>query len=78
MSHGTGRKMSRGDCKPLAESFDFAALRKSILLPSALEDASLRTEGPYAYRDLDECLNLITGYVEEITRFGVVAYMGHL
>jgi RNA-splicing ligase RtcB len=78
MSHGTGRKMSRGDCKPLADRFDFAALRKSILLPSALDDASLRTEGPYAYRDLEECLTLITGYVEEVTRFGVVAYMGHL
>lgn len=78
MSHGTGRKMSRGDCKPLAARFDFAALRKSILLPSALEDASLRTEGPYAYRDLEECLTLIIGYVEEVTRFGVVAYMGHL
>jgi len=78
MSHGTGRKMSRGDCKPLAEAFDFGALRKSILLPSAVEDASLRTEGPYAYRDLAECMALITGYVEEITRFGVVAYMGHL
>jgi len=78
MSHGTGRKMSRGDCKPLADNFDFAALRKSVLLPSGVQDASLRTEGPYAYRDLDECLALIKGYVEEVTRFGVVAYMGHL
>ena len=78
MSHGTGRKMSRGDCKPLADTFDFAALRKSVLLPSGVEDASLRTEGPYAYRDLEECLALIKGYVEEVARFGVVAYMGHL
>jgi RNA-splicing ligase RtcB len=78
MSHGTGRKMSRGDCKPLASAFDFAALRKSILLPSGVEDASLRTEGPYAYRDLEECLALIKDYVEEVTRLGVVAYMGHL
>jgi hypothetical protein len=78
MSHGTGRKMSRGDCKPLADTFDFAALRRSILLPSGVEDASLRTEGPYAYRDLEECLGLIKGYVEEVARFGVAAYMGHL
>ena len=78
MSHGTGRKMSRGDCKPLAAAFDFSALRRSVLLPSGVEDASLRTEGPYAYRDLEECLALIKGYVEEVTRFGVVAYMGHL
>lgn len=78
MSHGTGRKMSRSECKPLAESFDFAALRRAILLPSDLDDASLRTEGPYAYRDLDECLALIDGYVTEEARFAVVAYMGHL
>lgn len=78
MSHGTGRKMSRSECKPLAETFDFAALRRAILLPSDLEDASLRTEGPYAYRDLDECLALIDGYVTEEARFAVVGYMGHL
>jgi RNA-splicing ligase RtcB len=78
LSHGTGRKMSRGDCKPLADAFDFAALRRSILLPSDLQDASLRTEGPYAYRDLDECLGLIDGYVETVARYSVVGYMGHL
>lgn len=78
LSHGTGRKMSRGDCKPLADAFDFAALRRSVLLPSGLQDASLRTEGPYAYRDLDECLDLIDGYVETVSRFCVVGYMGHL
>lgn len=78
LSHGTGRKMSRSDCKPFADAFDFAALRRSVLMPSTLADASLRTEGPYAYRDLDECLALLDGYVEEVTRFAVVAYMGHL
>jgi tRNA-splicing ligase RtcB len=78
MSHGTGRRMSRSDCKPLADTFDFAALRSSVLMPTGLEDASLRTEGPYAYRGLDECLALIEEYVEEIARYGVVAYMGHL
>jgi RNA-splicing ligase RtcB len=78
MSHGTGRKMSRGDCKPLADTFDFASLRRSLLIPTGVEDSSLRTEGPFAYRDLDECLALISGYVEEVSRFGVVGYMGHL
>jgi RNA-splicing ligase RtcB len=78
LSHGTGRKMSRGDCKPLAENFDFAALRRSIRLPTGLSDASLRTEGPYAYRDLDECLALIDGFVEVECRYSVVGYMGHL
>ncbi|MBL9148269.1 MAG: RtcB family protein [Phycisphaerae bacterium] len=78
MSHGTGRRMSRGDCKPLADRFDFAELRRQVLMPTCLADASLRTEGPYAYRELDECLALIDGYVTEESRFAVVAYMGHL
>lgn len=78
MSHGTGRTMSRGDCKPLADKFDFAELRKQILIPTGVENSSLRTDGPFAYRDLDECLMLIDGYVEEISRFKVVGYMGHL
>lgn len=78
LSHGTGRKMSRSNCKPLADTFDFAALRRSILIPSGVADTSLRTEGPYAYRDLDECMALMSGYLIEESRFAVVAYMGHL
>lgn len=78
LSHGTGRKMSRSECKPLADSFDFAALRRAVVIPSGVADASLRTEGPYAYRDLDECLALLQGYVVEEKRLAVVAYMGHL
>jgi RNA-splicing ligase RtcB len=78
MSHGTGRAMSRSDCKPLADAYDFAGLRRSILIPTGVEDASLRTDGPFAYRDLDECLSLIRDYVEVTARFGVIGYMGHL
>lgn len=78
LSHGTGRKMSRAECKPLADGFDFAALRRAVLIPTGVSNASLRTEGPYAYRDLDECLGLLQGYVVEEGRLAVVAYMGHL
>jgi tRNA-splicing ligase RtcB len=78
LSHGTGRKLSRSDAKPLADSFDFAALRQSVLIPTGVADSSLRTEGPYAYRDLDECLALLSGYVTEVRRLAVIAYMGHL
>ena len=78
LSHGTGRKLSRGDCKPLADGYDFTELRATVLLPTGLQDASLRTQGPYAYRDLDECLALIDGLVEEESRFAVVGYTGHL
>ncbi len=78
LSHGTGRAMSRAECKPLAQTYDFAALSERVLIPAGVRDASLRTEGPFAYRNLDECLGLLGGYVEEIERFAVVAYMGHL
>jgi RNA-splicing ligase RtcB len=78
MSHGTGRAMSRGDCKPIADAYDFSSLRTAVLIPAGVEDASLRTDGPFAYRDLDECLALIAEYVEIVSRFGVVGYMGHL
>jgi hypothetical protein len=70
--------MSCSDCKPHADTYDFAGLRKSVLIPSGVEDASLRTDGPFAYRDLDECLALIHDYVDVVSRFGVVGYMGHL
>ena len=78
LSHGTGRSMSRARCKSLAASYDFADLRRRVLMPAGVDDASLRTEGPFAYRDLDACLELLEGYVEEIERFAVIGYMGHL
>lgn len=78
MSHGTGRKMSRSDCKPLSDAYNYELLRSSVLIPAGVENASLRTDGPFAYRDLDECLDLIKDYVEIEARFGVIGYMGHL
>lgn len=78
MSHGTGRTMARSDCKPLADEFDFEELRRRIMIPDSITDASLRTDGPYAYRDLDDCLMLLDDYVEVVERMSVVAYMGHL
>ena len=78
MCHGTGRRISRGDCREQFQSFDFNGLRTKILMPSDLKNASLRTEGPFAYRSLEKCLALIDGYVEEEARFSVMAYIGHL
>jgi len=78
LSHGTGRKLPRSDSKGIAENYDFSELRKRVLMPSAMSDASLRTEGPYAYRDLVDCLALLEGYVEETERFSVIGYFGHL
>ena len=78
MSHGTGRKMSRSNSKPFADSYDYSSLRSSILIPDGVDNSSLRTDGPFAYRDLDECLSLIGDYIEVVARFGVIGYMGHL
>jgi RNA-splicing ligase RtcB len=76
MSHGTGRAMSRSDCKPLADADDFDLLRKSVLIPCGVDDSSLRTDGPSAYRDLDRCLGLINEPVDVMARFGMVGYIG--
>ena len=78
ISHGTGRKMPRGKCKAIADNYDFAEMRRKIMLPAGLQNASLRTDGPFAYRDLDECMQLVSEYIEEVERFSVVGYMGHL
>jgi len=78
MSHGTGRTMSRGEAKEAARKEDFSSLYQGVLMPSFLNLNSLTSEAPFAYRDLDDCLGFLEGYVEEIKRFSVVAYMGHL
>ena len=78
MSHGTGRTMSRGEAKTHSLTYDFDQLFKNVMLPSFLNKNSLTTEGPFAYRELDDCLALISDYVKEIKRFSVVGYMGHL
>ncbi len=78
LSHGTGRLLPRSESKECAADFDFGALRSQVLIPSGVMDSSLRTEGPYAYRDLDACLELLRGYAESVERYAVIAYMGHL
>jgi RNA-splicing ligase RtcB len=78
MSHGTGRKMSRSQCKPYSDAFDYERLRNAVLIPDGVENSSLRTDGPFAYRDLDECLELISDYIDIEARFAVIGYMGHL
>lgn len=76
--HGTGRAMARSDSKDAAVGYDFAGLRQRVLMPTGLDDSSLRTEGPFAYRDLDPCLALVEDLATVEDRYQVVAYMGHL
>jgi RNA-splicing ligase RtcB len=78
LSHGTGRTVSRSEAKEMARKCSLEALRKKVLLPSGMDVASLRTEGPFAYRDLDSCLKLLTPYIEVLDRLQVVGYMGRL
>ena len=78
LSHGTGRTMPRGQARAHVTQESIDELRKRLLMPSGLQDASLRGESPVAYRDLDECLTLLDGCVEVLQRFAVIGYMGHL
>ena len=78
LPHGTGRTMSRSDAKRVAEAYDFGELRRRVYIPPQIADASLRTEAPSCYRNLDEGLALMAGYVEEVERFVPVAYIGQL
>ncbi len=78
MSHGTGRTMSRSSSKGFADEFDFGALRRRVLIPRRIRDSSLRGDGPYAYRDLDDCLRLLAAYAELVEQYAVIGFMGHL
>jgi len=82
LSHGTGRDKPTSEAKWLSRAYEPNELREEILdeviIPDLISDRSLRGEGPHAYRDLETCLNLLEGYVEEIERFKIVGYVGHL
>jgi RNA-splicing ligase RtcB len=78
LSHGTGRTMSRGDSKSLARDYDWDGLFDKVMIPDLVSKASLTTEGPFAYRGMDDCLALLDGYVDVVERFKVVGYIGHL
>lgn len=78
MGHGTGRVMSRGEAKKYADSFDYDQLRNEIYIPSMISNNSIRTEAPFCYRLLDECLELIDDLVVEEGRFSPIAYLGQI
>ncbi len=78
LSHGTGRRMPRGACKTFNETSDFAGMRRTIMIPRGVDDASLRTEGPSAYCDLDACLALHREQVDVVARYAVIGYVGRL
>ncbi|NOX59522.1 MAG: hypothetical protein GXP29_11785 [Planctomycetes bacterium] len=78
LPHGTGRTMSRSDAKRATESYDFEGMRRTVYIPEQIANASIRTEAPICYRNLDEGLAMIEPYIEVIERFVPVAYIGQL
>lgn len=78
LPHGTGRTMSRSDAKRAVATFDFGRMRSAVYIPERITDASLRTEAPICYRNLDDGLALIPHLVEEVERLAPVAYIGQL
>lgn len=76
--HGTGRTMSRSEAKVLSKDYDYSALRKQIYIPAAIGNESIKTDAPYCYRDLDECLSLIQDLVVVQKRFKPIAYLGQI
>lgn len=78
LCHGTGRVMSRSQAKELAGDFDFDELRNNVYIPDMITNASLKSDAPYCYRDLDGCLSLIDKLITIKKRFRVFAYLGQV
>lgn len=78
MCHGTGRTMSRSEAKIHSKYYDYGKLREQIYIPSQIGNESIKTDAPYCYRDLDECLALITDLIEVQNRFKPMAYLGQI
>ena len=78
MCHGTGRTMSRSDAKIHSKKYDYSKLREQIYIPNQIGNESIKTDAPYCYRDLDECLSLIDGLIEVQNRFKPMAYLGQI
>lgn len=76
--HGTGRKYSRSDAKTYAEQYNYKALRKRIYVLDSISDASIKTEAPFCYRNIDDCMNLLGDIVEEVEGSVPIAYIGQL
>ncbi len=70
--------MSRSEAKLYSENYDYAALRKRIYIPQMIKDESIKTEAPFCYRNLDDCLNLISDLIVIEKKFAPFAYLGQI
>lgn len=78
LNHGTGRVMSRSEAKLHSDNFNYNELRERIYIPEMIKDASIKTEAPFCYRDLDACLALISDLIIIEKRFSPFAYLGQI
>lgn len=78
MCHGTGRVMSRSEAKEISGTFDYDSLRTEIYIPDEIENTSIKTDAPFCYRNLDDCLVLIDELITEEQRFKPIAYLGQI
>lgn len=78
LCHGTGRVMSRGEGKEFSANFDYDKLRKRIYIPDMIDNDNIKTDAPFCYRDLDNCLALIDNLITVDKRFSVFAYLGQM
>ncbi len=74
MSHGTGRKYSRGVAKEVV--VDQAGIRRRLIIPDELEDSRWKLEAPDHYRKSEDMLGLIEPYIKVTDQFLPIAFMG--
>jgi len=70
--------MSRSEAKVHSSNYDYSLLRKQIYIPEQIGNDSIKTDAPFCYRDLDDCLSLIDGLIEVQNRFKPMAYLGQI
>jgi len=70
--------MSRGALKALTSDFNFPEMHQRILTPTGITNNSQKTNIPFVYRDLDECMALITECVNPVAQLRAIGYVEHL
>ena len=78
LNHGTGRIMPRSDAKQLVGDYDYDGLRRKIYIPEIIRNASIKTEAPFCYKNLDECLKMVRTLIVIEKRFTPFAYLGQI
>jgi hypothetical protein len=51
---------------------------KVIFFPEMIADNSIKTDAPFCYRNLDDCLALMEDLIQVEERFEPIAYLGQI